>query len=57
MPNHGTRSVPTTDMRWFWIDRFTEFERGRKAVAIKSVALSEEALDGYNPAFRSCPAR
>jgi len=27
-------------MRWFWIDRFTEFERGRRAVAIKALALS-----------------
>jgi 3-hydroxyacyl-[acyl-carrier-protein] dehydratase len=42
-------------MRWFWIDRFTEFERGRRAVAIKSVALSEEALDGYNPGFPVMP--
>jgi len=42
-------------MRWFWIDRFTEFERGRRAVAIKSIALSEEALDGYNPGFPVMP--
>lgn len=38
-------------MRWFWIDRFTEFERGRRAVAIKGVALSEEQFDGYTPGF------
>ena len=38
-------------MRWFWIDRFTEFERGRRAVAIKGVALSEEHIDGYCPGF------
>jgi len=43
-------------MRWFWIDRFTEFERGRRAVAIKSVALSEEQLDGYTPGFPVMPA-
>jgi 3-hydroxymyristoyl/3-hydroxydecanoyl-(acyl carrier protein) dehydratase len=34
-------------MRWFWIDRFTSFESGRQATAIKSVSLMEEYLDGY----------
>jgi len=43
-------------MRWFWIDRFTEFERGRRAVAIKGVALSEEQIDGYSPGFPVMPA-
>src|SRR5947207_6979028 len=38
-------------MRWFWIDRFTEFVRGRRAVAIKALALSEEQFDGYTPGF------
>jgi len=42
-------------MRWFWIDRFTEFERGRRAVAIKSVALCEEQIDGYCPGFPLMP--
>ena len=42
-------------MRWFWIDRFTEFVRGRRAVALKSIALSEEQLDGYNPGFPVMP--
>jgi len=42
-------------MRWFWIDRFTEFERGKRAVAIKAVALVEEQLDGYNPGFPLMP--
>jgi 3-hydroxyacyl-[acyl-carrier-protein] dehydratase len=43
-------------MRWFWIDRFLEFERGRRAVAIKGVALSEEQFDGYSPGFPVMPA-
>jgi 3-hydroxyacyl-[acyl-carrier-protein] dehydratase len=43
-------------MRWFWIDRFTEFERGRRAVAIKAVAMSEEQFDGYSPGFPVMPA-
>lgn len=34
-------------MRWLWIDRFVEFESGRRAVAIKNVSLVEEEVDGY----------
>ena len=43
-------------MRWYWIDRFEEFVRGQRAVAIKSVALSEEQFDGYSPGFPLMPA-
>lgn len=42
-------------MRWFWIDRFTEFIRGRRAVAIKCVATSEEQIDRYSPGFSIMP--
>ena len=42
-------------MRWFWIDRFLEFERGKRAVAIKAVALSEEQIDNYLPGFPHMP--
>jgi 3-hydroxyacyl-[acyl-carrier-protein] dehydratase len=42
-------------MRWFWIDRFTEFERGRRAVAVKCVATSEEQIDRYSPGFPVMP--
>ena len=42
-------------MRWFWIDRFEQFVRGQRAVAIKNVALSEEQLDGYSPGFPLMP--
>jgi 3-hydroxyacyl-[acyl-carrier-protein] dehydratase len=31
-------------MRWFWIDRFVEFESGCRAVAIKNVSLAEEQI-------------
>lgn len=34
-------------MRWFWVDRFTEFVSGSHACGIKNVALDEEALDDY----------
>lgn len=31
-------------MRWFWIDRFTEFVSGVSATAIKNVSLGDECL-------------
>lgn len=43
-------------MRWFWIDRFIEFESGSRAVAIKNVASTEEQLEGYFPGFPVMPA-
>lgn len=43
-------------MRWFWIDRFLEFESGRRAVAIKNVSLIEEQTLGYFPGFPIMPA-
>jgi 3-hydroxyacyl-[acyl-carrier-protein] dehydratase len=42
-------------MRWFWIDRFTSFESGRSASAVKNVTLSEEALDNYTPGRPNLP--
>ncbi len=36
-------------MRWFWIDRFTEFVSGEKASAVKCVSLVEEYVDEYFP--------
>ena len=42
-------------MRWYWIDRFEEFVRGQRAVAIKNLALSEEQFDGYSPGFPLMP--
>lgn len=34
-------------MRWFWVDRFTEFVSGSHACGIKNVALDQEVLDEY----------
>jgi 3-hydroxyacyl-[acyl-carrier-protein] dehydratase len=34
-------------MRWFWIDRFSQFESGRTATAIKNVSLAEEHLHDH----------
>jgi 3-hydroxyacyl-[acyl-carrier-protein] dehydratase len=36
-------------MRWYWIDRFLEFESGRRAVAVKNVSLAEEHLHDHFP--------
>ena len=34
-------------MRWFWIDRFTEFVSGSHAVAVKNVSLAEEHMHDH----------
>lgn len=43
-------------MRWIWIDRFAEFESGKRAVAIKNVTLAEEHLHDHIPGFAVMPA-
>jgi 3-hydroxyacyl-[acyl-carrier-protein] dehydratase len=43
-------------MRWFWIDRFTEFVRGRQAKAVKTVTLAEEHLHDHFPGAAMMPA-
>jgi 3-hydroxyacyl-[acyl-carrier-protein] dehydratase len=42
-------------MRWFWIDRFIEFESGRRAVAVKNVLLAGEESTDYIPGFPIFP--
>ncbi len=37
-------------MRWIWIDRILELERGKRAVAIKNVSAAEEVLHDHFPA-------
>jgi 3-hydroxyacyl-[acyl-carrier-protein] dehydratase len=36
-------------MRWFWIDRYTEFVAGQHATAIKNVSLAEDHLHDHFP--------
>ena len=43
-------------MRWFWIDRFIEFEHRRRAVAIKNISIVEEQMDGYLPGLAFMPS-
>ena len=42
-------------MRWFWVDRFTEFVSGSHARGYKNVTLAEEALDEYCPGYPMLP--
>ncbi len=42
-------------MRWFWVDRFTEFVSGSHACGIKNVSLDEEVVDEYCPGFPLLP--
>jgi 3-hydroxyacyl-[acyl-carrier-protein] dehydratase len=42
-------------MRWFWIDRFTEFVSGSHAVAVKGVSLAEEHVHEYQPGYPMHP--
>jgi 3-hydroxyacyl-[acyl-carrier-protein] dehydratase len=42
-------------MRWIWIDKFIEFQSGRRAVAIKNVTLAEEHLHDHFPGFSVMP--
>lgn len=42
-------------MRWIWIDKFVEFESGRRAVAIKLISLAEEHLHDHFPGFPVMP--
>ncbi|MGE3182645.1 MAG: 3-hydroxyacyl-ACP dehydratase FabZ family protein [Phycisphaerae bacterium] len=43
-------------MRWIWFDRFTEFDSGRRAVAVKNVTLAEDHLHDHFPGFPIMPA-
>ncbi|EMB14440.1 MULTISPECIES: 3-hydroxyacyl-ACP dehydratase FabZ family protein [Rhodopirellula] len=42
-------------MRWFWVDRFTEFVSGSHASGVKNVALDEEVVDDYCLGYTMLP--
>lgn len=42
-------------MRWYWIDRFTEFESGKRAKAIKVVSLAEDHMRDHFPSYPVMP--
>lgn len=37
-------------MRWIWIDRILELEKGRRCVAVKALSLAEDVLHAHFPA-------
>ena len=43
-------------MRWIWIDRFTEFESGKSARAVKNLSLAEDHFADHFPGFPVMPA-
>jgi 3-hydroxyacyl-[acyl-carrier-protein] dehydratase len=43
-------------MRWLWIDRFLEFERGQSAKAIKNLSLAEDHFADHFPGYPVMPA-
>ena len=42
-------------MRWYWIDRFIEFESGRYAKAVKNISLAEDHLHDHFPNYPIIP--
>ena len=42
-------------MRWFWIDRYTEFVSGSHAVAVKGVSLAEVHVHEFQPGYPMHP--
>jgi 3-hydroxyacyl-[acyl-carrier-protein] dehydratase len=42
-------------MRWFWIDRFTEFVSGSHAVAVKNISLAEDHLHEHHVGYPVMP--
>ena len=42
-------------MRWYWIDRFLEFESGQRAKSVKTVTLAEDHLHDHFPGFPVMP--
>jgi 3-hydroxyacyl-[acyl-carrier-protein] dehydratase len=43
-------------MRWFWLDRFTEFVSASHATALKCVSLSEDYLHDHWPGYPVMPS-
>src|SRR5260370_21145613 len=43
-------------MRWIWIDRFLDFQRGRSARAVKNLSLAEDYFADHFPGYPVMPA-
>lgn len=42
-------------MRWYWIDRFLEFQSGNYAKSIKNITLAEDHLHDHFPGYPVIP--
>ncbi len=42
-------------MRWYWIDRFLEFESGKRAKSVKNITLAEDHLHDHFPGYPLMP--
>jgi 3-hydroxyacyl-[acyl-carrier-protein] dehydratase len=42
-------------MRWIWIDRFLEFQRGKSARAVKNLSLAEDYFADHFPGYPVMP--
>jgi 3-hydroxyacyl-[acyl-carrier-protein] dehydratase len=42
-------------MRWIWIDRFLEFQRGKSARALKNLSLAEDFFADHFPGYPVMP--
>ena len=43
-------------MRWIWIDRFTDFESGKFARAVKNLSMAEDYFAQHFPGYPVMPA-
>lgn len=43
-------------MRWLWIDRFVDFQRGKSARAVKNLSLAEDVFVEHFPGYPIMPA-
>jgi 3-hydroxyacyl-[acyl-carrier-protein] dehydratase len=43
-------------MRWIWLDRFLEFESGKRARAVKNLSLAEDYFADHFPGYPVMPA-
>ncbi|MEP3480750.1 MAG: 3-hydroxyacyl-ACP dehydratase FabZ family protein [Fuerstiella sp.] len=43
-------------MRWYWVDKFIEFNSGVSAKSVKNISLAEEHMHDHFPGFPVMPA-
>jgi len=43
-------------MRWIWIDRFVEFQKGKSARAVKNLSMAEDIFAEHFPGYPVMPA-